>query len=653
MKFGNINAFWALLLVPALGALWMAAGHRARNLVQQLVAARLRPLLVDTPASRLPRLVLMLAGLALSVAALARPQWGEVTSESKGRGRDVLILVDVSKSMLANDLPPSRLQRAKLAAEDLVRQLGGDRIGVIAFAGTAFLQAPITADHTAVLTAIQELDPEIIPQPGTNICAALQCADEAFDRTEGGQRALILISDGEELEADAVTLAKELSAKMRIFTLGVGSPEGSVLMIPSPKGGMEYIRDGAGNPVLSKLDESRLEEIANAGGGFYMRLMAGPAEVRHIAEDGIGVMEEHEISVEIRTHALERFQWPLSGALLFLALGVVWGEKSRRRVGAALALFLVWQVVEPAAWAATQGRHLYEAGNFPGAQEAFTQELGSDPNSAERAFNLGTAAYKNKKWPEAIEAFGKALNTRNPELRKHAEYNLANTLVQQARQGRRGQDNKTLEQAIAHYDEALKRDGKFEDAQFNHDFVKRLLQEKPPQQQQKNDKNGKDKNEKKESDKKDKQDGGSPEKDDKDGEKQEGEDGKESKEGKDGKSGEQSKQSDKNEQGEQDKKPGKEDQQNAQNGKAPQPVEEKPGDQKERGELKDSPTVDKPSKPEKVDPEAAALQAGNAAMTREQAAALVESLRSEDRRIQVWAPNKSEQKKEGSAAKTW
>ncbi|MEI7776085.1 MAG: VWA domain-containing protein, partial [Verrucomicrobiota bacterium] len=134
MKFGNVNAFWALLLVPALGALWMAAGHRARNLVQQLVAARLRPLLVDTPASRLPRLVLMLAGLALSVAALARPQWGEVTSESKGRGRDVLILVDVSKSMLANDLPPSRLQRAKLAAEDLVRQLGGDRIGVIAFA---------------------------------------------------------------------------------------------------------------------------------------------------------------------------------------------------------------------------------------------------------------------------------------------------------------------------------------------------------------------------------------------------------------------------------------------------------------------------------------------------------------------------------------
>ncbi len=648
MKFGNINALWALLLVPALGALWMAAGRRARNLVQQLVAARLQPLLVDAPAARLPRLLLLLAGLALGVAALARPQWGEVTSETKGRGRDVLILVDVSKSMLANDLPPSRLQRAKLAAEDLVRQLGGDRIGIIAFAGTAFLQAPITADHAAVLTAIQELDPEIIPQPGTNICAALQCADEAFDRTEGGQRALVLISDGEELEADAVALAKELSAKMRIFTLGVGSPEGSILMIPSPKGGMEYIRDGNGNPVLSKLDESRLEEIASAGGGFYSRLMAGPAEVRHIAEEGIGVMEEHEVSVEVRTHALERFQWPLGGALMCLALGVVWGERSRRRVGAALALLLIWQGSEPTARATTEGRHLYDAGNFPGAQQAFTQELGSAPNSPERAFNLGTAAYKNKKWPEAIEAFGRALNTKNAELRKRAEYNLANTLVQQARQGRRGQDNKTLEQAMAHYDEALKRDGKFEDAQFNHDFVKRLLEEKPPEQKQKNDKDGKDKKEKKEGDQKDKQDGGSPEKGekdgDKDGEKQDGE------EGKDGKSGEQSKQSEKGEQG---KKPEKDGQETAQNGKTPQPVEEKPGEQKDRGELKDSPTVDKPDKPEKLDPEAAALQAGNAAMTREQAAALVESLRSEDRRVQVWAPNKSEQKKEGSAAKTW
>ena len=653
MKFGNPNALWALLLIPALAALWVASGRRAQVLVQKLVAARLQPALVDKPGSRLPRLVLMLAGLALCIAALARPQWGEVTSEIKGRGRDVLILVDVSRSMLANDLPPSRLKRAKLAAEDLVRQLGSERIGIIAFAGTAFLQAPITADHAAVLTAIQELDPEIIPQPGTNICAALRCAEEAFDRTEGGQRALVLISDGEELEADGVALAKELSAKMRIFTLGVGSPEGSVLMVPSPKGGMEYIRDEAGKPVLSKLDESRLEEIATAGGGFYSRLMAGPAEVKHNAEEGIGVMDEHEVSVEMKTRAVERVQWPLGGALACLALGMALGEKPRRRLGAAAAMLLLWQGSSPGLEAATTGRHLYDAGNYPGAQQAFTEELSTAPDSPQRAFNLGTAAYRNKKWPEAIEAFGRALNTNDPELRKRAEYNLANTLVQQARQGRRGQDTKTLEQAMAHYDEALKRDQKFEDAQFNHDFVKRLLEEKQQQQEQKNDKgekgdksdkSDKNKQDKKDGEKGDKQDGGAQEENNKDGESQDGENGK------DGKEGGSSKQSDQRPQGKKQEKDGQE---NAQNGKAPQPVEEKPGEQKERGELKDSPTVNKPDKPEKADPEAAALQAGNAAMTREQASALIESLRSEDRRVQVWAPEKTEQKQGGSGAKTW
>jgi len=648
MKLGNTNALWALFLLPTLGVLWVVSGRKARNLVQKLVAARLQRTLVDAPSGRLPRFALLLAGLGLCVFALSRPQWGEVTSETKGRGRDVLILIDVSRSMLANDLPPSRLQRAKLAAEDLVRQLGGDRIGIVAFAGTAFLQAPITADHSAVLTAIQELDPEIIPQQGTNICAALQCADEAFDRTEGGQRALVLISDGEELEADAVAMAKELAAKMRIFTLGVGSPEGSVLMVPSPKGGLEYIRDGSGNPVLSKLDESRLEEIASVGGGFYSHLSGGLTEVKHIAEEGIGVMDEHEVSVEVRTRAVERFQWPLGGALACLALGMILGERPRRRLAALIALTL-WHTAEPSQ-AAAEGRHLYEAGNYPGAQQAFSEELSEAPDSPERAFNLGAAAYKNKKWAEAIEAFGKALNTSDPELRKRAEYNLANTLVQQARQGRRGQDNKTLEQAVAHYDEALRRDGQFEDAQFNRNFVKRLLEEKPPEQQKggkSSDKDKKDKKEKKEGEQQDKQDGSSQDDNNKDGEQQEGQQGKD---GKDGKSGEQDKQAQQNKSEEGGDKKG---QDSAQNGKPSEPVEEKAGDKKERGELKDSPTVDKPDRPDKNDPEAAALQAGNSAMTREQAAALVESLRSEDRRVQVWAPNKTEPSKEGSKTKTW
>ncbi len=502
MKFTTPAVLWTLLAVPALAGLWMAAGRRAGLLVRKLVAARLYSQLVGEPAGRLPRFILLLAGLTLALFALARPQWGELAAETKGRGRDVIILVDVSRSMLATDLPPSRLQRAKLAAEDLVRQLPADRIGLVAFAGSAFLQAPVTADHAAILTAIHELDPDIIPLQGTNLCGALECAKEAFEHSESGQRALVLLTDGEELEEDAVALAHELAAKMRIFTVGVGSPEGSVLMVPSPRGGTEYIRDAAGNIVQSKLDETRLVQIAEAGGGFYTRLLSGPAEMRHIALEGIELMEEHDILLQSQTHAIDRYQWPLGAGVLFVAVGLCLGEKPKRKgMAAAILLGGLALGVTPTTHATTpQGRLLYNSGDYAGAQQAFGNDLSAVPDSPERAFNLGTAAYKNQKWAEAIEAFGKALSTQDPQLRSRAEYNLANALVQQARKGRRGQDNRTLEQAVAHYDEASKRDPAFEDAKVNREFVKQLLAQK--EQQQQKDEGDEDKKQDKKQDKK-------------------------------------------------------------------------------------------------------------------------------------------------------
>ena len=662
MKFANPDAFWMLLALPALALLWFFASRKARLQVQKLVAARLHGLLVGEALGRKWRWALLLFGLALGIAAWARPQLGQATSETRGRGRDVIIMVDVSRSMLATDIPPSRLQRAKLAAEDLVRQLPGDRVGLVAFAGSAFLQAPVTADHSAVLTAMRELDPELIPLPGTNISAGLQCVDEAFDRTEGGQRAVVLITDGEDLEADSVALARELSGKMRLFTVGVGSPEGTVLMVPSPRGGTEYIRDDTGGVVQSKLDEARLQELAVAGGGFYTRLISGPAEMRRIAVEGIGSMDEHDVQVQSRTRPIERYQWPLGAALLSVGAALLAGEGVRRKgtlIVSVAVLGLLTLATAPAQ-AAVSGKVLYEEGDYAGAQKAFTQELGGKGESALRAFNLGTAAYKNQKWPEAIEAFGKALASSDPELRTKAEYNLANTLVQQARQGRRGQDNTALEQAVSHYEEALRRKGDFEEAQSNRDFVKKLLLEKEKQEQQKQkgggDKSQKDKKDKQEKDKdkgkdpseQDKQEGDSKGGEDKDGEgqDQEGKDqeGKGQKQSKDG-------------QAKNGKKPGegKDGKDTAQNGQTPEPVEEQPGEQKERGELKDSPLADKPDgNKDGKEQQAQAMQSGPAKMTKEQAAALMEALRSEDRRVQVWAPGKQEQAREATRSqKTW
>jgi Ca-activated chloride channel family protein len=666
MKFANPDAFWMLLALPVLSLLWVAAGRKARAQVQQLVAARLHGLLVGEALGRKWRWILLWVGLAAGVAAWARPQLGQTTTETRGRGRDVIIMVDVSRSMLANDIPPSRLQRAKLAAEDLIRQLPGDRVGLVAFAGSAFLQAPVTADHSAVLTAMRELDPELIPLAGTNISAGLHCADEAFDRTEGGQRAVVLITDGEDLEADSVALARELSGKMRLFTVGVGSPEGTVLSVPSPRGGTEYVRDEAGEVVQSKLDEARLQELAQAGAGFYTRLVTGPAEMRRIATEGIGAMDEHDVQVQSRTRPIERYQWPLGVALLSVGVALLAGEGVRRKgtlVARMLVAALLTVCAGQAGAAAITGKTLYEEGDYSGAQKAFGEEMERRGNAAIRAFNLGTAAYKNQKWAEAIEAFGKALVSSDPELRTKAEYNLANTLVQQARQGRRGLDNTALEQAVAHYDEALRRKADFEDAQHNRDFVKRLLEQKEQQQQQqkggggknqkdKKDKQDKDKNESdKDKDKdqnesgEDKNEGDNKDSENKDGEGRE-QDGKGRKQSKDG----QAKNGQKPGEGQQRK----DGDNTAQNGPAPDPVEEKPGDQKERGELKDAPTVDKPADKSGKEKEAQMAQAGPAKMTWDQAKALMEALRSEDRRVQVWAPGKPEQAREGARSqKTW
>ncbi len=673
-------AFWLLVLLPLLALLAWQKGRSSAERLRSLVAERLHFSLVgQVPTQRL-RLTLILAGLGLAILAFARPQWGEFKEERKGRGRDVIIAVDVSRSMLASDLPPSRLKRAKLAAEDLVRQLPGDRIGLVAFAGSAFLQAPVTSDHAAILAAIQELDPDLIPLPGSNISDALRCVVDAFDHAEGGQRALILVSDGEELEADGLAVAKELAGQIRIFTVGVGTPEGAILQVPSPRGGMEYIRDEAGNVVLSHLDEKRLKELAEAGGGFYTRLLSGPAEMRHITQDGIMLMEEHDVQQEGKVRAQERYQWPLGAGLAFLGIGLLLGEKPRRKVSAGLAegskgkvagvvlgILSLWVTLSPVGTLAATAREKYDAGDYPGSLEAFGAELARGPGSAARSYNLGTAAYKSGKWAEAIEAFGSALASPDSALKSKAEYNLANTLVQQARQGRRGIDSKTLEQAIAHYEEALRQDPRLEDASFNRDAVRRML-EKKEQQKQKGDKGDKkdskdeqdkDKDQEKKDASKDEQSGEDKE-DSKDSKSEEGKDEKDGKEGKDGQ--------------DQKGKPSKGDQgKDGKDGKDPQsgkpgdpqksdkdepgstPKEEKAGDPKRRGELKNDPVAGgTPEGGKEKGGQEAQAQGGDGKLTKEQASALLEALRSEDRRVQLWTPDaKQQQQARSREGRSW
>src|SRR5947207_3594670 len=211
MSFGAPEWLWGLLLVPLLIALFLRAENRGLQRLQQFVSPRLLPQLAGTVnrPRRIMRFGLQLLGLALAIVSLAQPRWGYTFEDVKRKGLDLLIAVDTSRSMLSNDVQPNRLDRVKLAIQDLISQLQGDRVGLLAFAGRRFLQAPLTIHYDAVVEALSDLDTKTIPEGGTNTPRAIALAMQSFGKSAMGNRALVIFTDGEELSGDAVKTAKE------------------------------------------------------------------------------------------------------------------------------------------------------------------------------------------------------------------------------------------------------------------------------------------------------------------------------------------------------------------------------------------------------------------------------------------------------------
>src|SRR5499427_4198093 len=301
MTFGAPEWIWGLLLVPLLIALFVRSERRGLKRLEQFVSARLLPQLAGT-VNRPRRIIqfgLQLLGLALAILSLAQPRWGYTFEDVKRKGLDLLIAVDTSRSMLSNDVQPNRLERVRLAIQDLIDELQGDRVGLIAFAGRAFLQAPLTIDYDAVTEAGNDLDTKTIPEGGTNISSAITLATQSFGKSAMGNRALIIFTDGEELSGDAVKTAKTAAADagVRIFTVGVGTPQGSLIPITGDNGETSFVKDSAGQVVKSKLDDKRLREIAQATGGFYIHLESGPRTMQQVQTEGLAKMQAAEMDV--------------------------------------------------------------------------------------------------------------------------------------------------------------------------------------------------------------------------------------------------------------------------------------------------------------------------------------------------------------------
>ncbi len=479
-----LNALW---LLPLLAGVYWWAERRRHAMLGRIVAPKLRALLAGntSPVRRWFRCGCVLAATGLLVVVLAGPRLGYDTLEVPHRGRDVIIAMDVSRSMLAPDVAPSRLERAKLLAEDLIGELGADRVGLIAFAGSAFLQAPLTLDHGAVLTSLDELDTEVIPKGGTNIAAAIRMAMEAFGKAEGFSRAVVIISDGEELDNDGLAAAKQAAAEgIRIFTVGVGSPEGSEI----PLGQGDFVRDMAGKIVQTRLDAERMGQIAEATGGFYVPLDDNAAQL--LVEGGINKLAEADITTSASRRPIERYQWPLAGAIALLMLQAMVGERRRRiPMAAAVAAGALWCTP---GWAAPGGITAYERGDYEQARQIFEKRLKmeSDLPVLQRdvpalQLDAGAAAYRLKDYAKASEYFSRAMLSEDPKLRSSAEFNLGNTLF---RQGEAQQDKEKTKadwkDAIASYDAALATRPDYKEVKENKEKVEQLLKELEKKQEQ-------------------------------------------------------------------------------------------------------------------------------------------------------------------------
>ena len=333
MRFANpdwLNWLWALL--PAAALLLLLALRQRRRLARFSQSARVLERLLGE-VSYLKKglaLLLALAALAFGLLALARPQWGTRMENVTRKGVDVLIAVDSSFSMNTSDVPPNRLAKAKEELLSLLQRLSEARVGVVSFAGSAFLQCPLTIDRAAAGMFLEILDTGHIPDPGTDIGAAIQLARETFLKHQQKYKVLILITDGENLAGDPLAEATRAAEEgVVIFTIGIGTPSGQPIPVRDERGEVvDYMKDEGDNPVISKLDESSLAEIARVGRGRYFRATAFETEVEAVAQE-IDGMEKKELQSQMVRRYLDRFQWPLLAAILCLIAEGLLSDRKR------------------------------------------------------------------------------------------------------------------------------------------------------------------------------------------------------------------------------------------------------------------------------------------------------------------------------------
>ncbi len=501
MRFEYLQLLWfALIAPPVLVAFfWWALSTRQKLLSKFIEARLLSSLTVGLSTTRRKiRFALLIAAVELLIFAVARFQFHFDLQEVEQRGLDIVVAIDTSKSMLATDIAPNRLERAKLAALDLMQKDPVDRLGLVAFAGEGFLECPLTVDNAVFEQSVRQLNVGSIPEGGSAMAAAIDTALTAF-KESGHQEALVLFTDGEDNASGALEAAQRAAkAGLKIFTIGVGTTEGTLVQVADPSGNTDYIRDEKGQVLKSKLNEPLLQQIASTTGGFYLPLR-GANTIDTLYDRGLAAMPKTEGQAKSVYRYHEHYEWFLIPAILLLLAEMFFPERKRERRAGGRGDS---PIVEPAKRSSLQGTMGvlvllallgfadrafaspqtawadYKMGRYTNSMTEYERLATINTNDMRLIYNAGVAAYRTTNYDEAVRLFSQATLSPDLKMQQQAYYNLGNAKY---RMSESAKDIDALqnawEEVVKIYGRAVDLDKQDADAVFNLAFVKNEVEQ--------------------------------------------------------------------------------------------------------------------------------------------------------------------------------
>ena len=494
MRFANLYNFWLLLLLPFLAAflawaLWARRRALARFARSPLTEKLTRNL---SRGRQVGKCVLLGLGTFFAILALTGPQFGTQLEMAQRKGVDVMLVLDVSRSMQAEDVKPSRLARAKYQIRGLLDLLRGDRVGLVVFAGQAFVQCPLTTDYGAVELFLDVLDAGAIPVQGTAIGDAVRLATRSFEESEGQHKAIVLFTDGEDHVGRPLAAAQAAAAQdIRLFAVGLGDARRRTHSHRGGGGRREFSQ-GPARPI--RQNPARREHFAGHGTGDGGRLLS-----QYFGRRGIGRFiwpDRRDGSARNRLYPPHPLSGaipmaPIVGPLLFFGRGFLRRcsgagprvERKVRLMGRLWIILGIWLVVcgatvgDPVASKSAEALEHYQRGEYDQALQLYRDALLDRPDAPELHFNVGDALFKRGEYDQALREFERVLSAEEAKIQAQAHYNMGNSFFQQ----------QAFEQAVAAYKQALELDADDEDAKVNLELALEKLQEQQQQQQQQQD----------------------------------------------------------------------------------------------------------------------------------------------------------------------